>query len=106
MSGVTMAHVKAMYHVMNFCLKTRDHGLTLKLNCKWDGNPDFEFVISGQSDSDYAKDELGKSVSGYSTSLCGAPISVKSKIQMTMTLSVTKAELVLAVSCVQHMLFA
>jgi hypothetical protein len=57
--------------------------LNLKLNCKWDGNPDFEFVISGQSDSDYAKDELGKSVSGYSTSLCGAPISMKSTMQMS-----------------------
>jgi hypothetical protein len=105
MSGATMAHVKAMYRVMNFCIKTRDRGLTLKPNCKWDGNPDFEFVISGQSDSDYAKDESGKSVSGYSTLLCGAPVSMKSKMQTTTTLSVTEAELVSAVSCVQDMLF-
>jgi hypothetical protein len=31
--------------------------LTLKPNCKWDGDPNFEFVITGHSDSDYAKDE-------------------------------------------------
>jgi hypothetical protein len=58
MTGATAAHMKAMYHVMKYCLGTRDKGLTLKPNCKWDGDPNFEFVITGHSDSDYAKDEL------------------------------------------------
>jgi hypothetical protein len=58
MTGAMAAHMKAMYHVMKLCLGTRDKGLmTLKPNCKWDGDPNFEFVITGRSDSDYAKDE-------------------------------------------------
>ena len=90
---------------MAYCVGTKDRGLTLKPNRKWDGNPDFEFDIRGQSDSDYAKDESARSLSGYSTFVCGAPISFKSKMQTATTLEVTKAELVAAVSCAQDMLF-
>jgi hypothetical protein len=82
-----------------------DKGLTLKPNCKWDGDPNFEFVITGWLDSDYAKEESRQSVSGYSTFLCGAPISMKSNMQQTTTLSVTESELVAAVSTVQDMLY-
>ena len=57
MTGATTAHMKAMYHVMKYCLGMRNKGLTLKTNCKWDGDPNFEFVITGHLDSDYAKDE-------------------------------------------------
>ena len=105
MTGATTAHMKAMYRVMKYCLGTRNKGLTLKPNCKWDGDPNFEFVITGHSDSDYAKDESRRSVSGYSTFLCGAPISMKSKMQETTTLSVTESELVAAVSAAQDMLY-
>jgi hypothetical protein len=105
MTGVTTAHMKAMYHVMKYCLGTRNKGLSLKPNCKWDGDPNFEFVITGHSDSNYAKDESRQSVSGYSTFLCGAPISMKSKMQETTTLSVTESELVAAVSAAQDMLY-
>jgi hypothetical protein len=105
MSGATTAHVKAMYRAMNFCLATRHRGYTIKPNCKWDGDPNFKFVISGRSDADYAKDESRKSVSGYSTFLCGAAVSTKSKMQSTTTLSVTESELVSCVSCAQDMLF-
>jgi hypothetical protein len=49
-------------------------GIDFKTKLQWDGDPNFEFVITGRSDSDYEKDELRRSVSGYSTFLCGAPI--------------------------------
>jgi len=104
-AGATTAHMKALYRVMNFCVATKDHGLTLKPKCKWDGDPDFEFEIKGRSDSNFAKDESKKSVSGYSTFLCGAPISMKCKMQEATTLSVTESELVSAMSCAQDMLF-
>jgi hypothetical protein len=105
MTGATVAHLKAMYRVMVFCVGTKERGLTLKPNCKWDGNADFLFQLKGKSDSDYAKDESAKSVSGWATFLCGAPISMKSKMQATTTLSVTEAELVAAVSCAQDLMF-
>jgi hypothetical protein len=57
MTGATAAHMKAMYCVMKYCLGTRDKGLTLKPNCKRDGDPNIEFIITGRLDSDYAKDE-------------------------------------------------
>jgi hypothetical protein len=90
---------------MTFCVGTNERGLTLKPNCKWDGDPNFLFQLTGKSDSDFAKDESGRSVSGWSTFLCGAPISMKSKMQTTTTLSVTEAELVAAVTCAQDLLF-
>jgi hypothetical protein len=105
MTRATAAHLKAMYRVMAYCVGTGDRGFTVKPNRKWNGKPDFLFDLSGKSDSDYAKDESAKSVSGYSTFLCGAPISFKSKMQTTTTLSVTEAELVAAVSCAQDLLF-
>jgi hypothetical protein len=73
---------------------------------KWDGDPNFEFVVSGRSDSDYAKDpERRRSVSGYSTMLCGAPVTTKSRMQGCVTLDVTSAELVSGTQCAQDMLF-
>ena len=53
----------------------------------------------------YASDEDAKSVTGYSTTLCGAVISFKSKGQTASTLSVTESELVAAVDCAQDLLF-
>jgi hypothetical protein len=35
MSGATLVHYKAMLQVMNYCVTTADHGLELKVNCKW-----------------------------------------------------------------------
>ena len=105
MTGATASHLKAMYRVMQYCLGTKERGLTLKPNCKWNGDPNFLFVLAGKSDSTYASDENAKSVTGYSTTLCGATISEKSKGQTATTLSVTESELVAAVDCVQDLLF-
>ena len=105
MTGATAYHLKAMYHVMQYCLATKNKGLTLKPDCKWDGDPNFEFTLAGKSDSTYASDESVKSVTGYYTTLNRAIISYKSKGQTATTLSVTKSELVAAIDCVQDLLF-
>jgi hypothetical protein len=79
MTGATIAHMKEMYREMKYCVGTPNRGLLLKPNARWDGDPNFEFVVGGRSDSDYAKDpERRRSVSGYSTFLCGAPVTMKS----------------------------
>jgi hypothetical protein len=72
---------------------------------KWNGDPNFEFIISGRSDSDFLKDADGRSITGYCTTLCGAVYSKKSKTQTCATLLVTESETVAAVECVQDMLF-
>jgi hypothetical protein len=106
MSGASKAHVKAMYRAMKYCIGKAKRGLLLKPDCAWDGNPAFEFVITGRSDSDYAKDtDTRKSVSGTSTFLNGSPINTRSNTQKSVTLSVTEAELVAATQCAQDMLF-
>ena len=62
--------------------------------------------MSGQSDADFAKDPItGKSVSGYAKFLNGAVVLTKSKMQQSVTLLMTEAELVAATSCAQDMLF-
>jgi hypothetical protein len=105
-SNPTEAHKKAMLRVMKYCVETPNRGLLLKPNKKWNGNPEFEFVVTGRADSDYAKDpDRRRSVSGYSTFLCGAPVTMKSRMQGCVTLSVTEAELVSATQCAQDMLF-
>jgi hypothetical protein len=106
MSGASMAHVKAMHRTMKYCIGKAKRGLLLKPNCGWNGDPSFEFVITGRSDSDYAKDtDTRKSVSGTSTFLNGSPINTRSNTQKSVTLSVTEAELVAATQCAQDMLF-
>jgi hypothetical protein len=64
------------------------------------------FFVEGFSDSEYAKDlDSRKSVSGYGVFVKKAPVSVKSKMQESVTLTVTEAELVAATQCVQEMLY-
>ena len=44
----------------------------LKSNAVWNGGRDFLFKVTGMSDSDYAKDDSKKSVSGWSNFMNGA----------------------------------
>ncbi len=91
---------------MKYCVGTPKRGLMIEPTEFWDGDKKFEFTISGRSDSDFAKDIISRrSVSGCSTFLCGAPVSIRSKMQDCVTLSVTEAELVAATQCAQDMLF-
>lgn len=72
----------------------------MKPNVRWDGDPNFEFTVRGRSDSDYTKDpERRRSVSGYATFLCGAPVTMKSQMQGCVTLDVSSAELVSGMQC-------
>ena len=106
MSAATMCHVKAMKQVMTYLTATPKRGLTLKPSEKWDGSKEFEFTISGFSDSDFAKEPTErKSVSGWAVFLNGAPILMRSKMQDCTMLLVTEAELVAAMACAQDMWF-
>jgi hypothetical protein len=65
MQGAMSAHTKAMLRVMKYCVGTPNRGVYLKPNGTWKGGADFEFVMEGRSDSDYAKDvEKMRRVSG------------------------------------------
>ena len=105
MSCTMMEHIKAMKRVMKYLVTTAERGLLLKPKGIWNGTRAFEFTILGMSDSDYAKDESKKSVNGWSTFLCGAPVSYRSKLMPIIALSVTEAELFSATCCAQDMLF-
>ena len=99
-------HLKAMYRVMKYCVDTPERGWFLKPKGVWDGTKNFKFIISGESDSDFAKDpQKRRSVSGWATFLNDAPVTIKSKMQEIATLCVTEAELVAAVQCAQDMIF-
>jgi hypothetical protein len=104
--GAADAHMKAMKQVMEYCVETKDRGLLLKPDVKWNGDPEFKLIIRGISDSDFEKDpKTRKSVSGNSTFLCGAPIIQRSTMQRIVALSVTEAELFAATNNVQDMLY-
>lgn len=105
-SRPNQAHYRAMIRAMRYCVSTKNRGLMLKPNKRWDGSRDFEFEITGKSDSDFAKcPETRRSVSGWTALLNGAPYVRKSKMQRFVTLSVTEAECVAATSCVQDMMY-
>jgi hypothetical protein len=108
MSKVAQEHVDAMHRCMANCVAFPERGWHLKPERKWDGkDKDFEFVLNGRSDSDYASCKATRrSVSGWAVYLEGAPISAKSSMQKTVALSVTEAELMAAVSCAQDMMYA
>jgi hypothetical protein len=105
MSAATAANLKAMKRVMQYVVATPDRGLMLKPNRVWNGSPEYEFEVSGMSDSEYGKDPSRKSVNGWSTYLNGAMVSAKSKMMPIIALSVTEAELYAATQCAQDMLF-
>jgi hypothetical protein len=71
-----------MLRMMKYVDDTSDRGLDLNPMRKWDGNKKHEFIISGRSDSDYAKDtQTRKSISGYKVLLEGAVIGHGNKIR-------------------------
>ena len=83
-----------------------DRGLVLNPTRKWDGKKEHEFIISGRSDSDYAKDtQTQKSISRYRVLLEGAPVMFKSSMQKSDALSVCEAEQTAGVLCAQDILY-
>ena len=96
--------MKAMLRVMKYCIDTKGRGMFLNPKRAIDGE-EMELEVSGCSDSDFAKDETRRSVTGFATFLEGAPVTHKSGLQKCVLLSVTEAEAMAGVHCVQDMLF-
>ncbi len=102
-----MKYHEAMQRCIRYLTGAKDAGLTLNPTRKWDGEKEFCFRIRGVSDFDYAKDTQTKcSISGYVVYLEDAPVMHRSVTQKTVTLSVCKAEMNLAVLCAQDMIYA
>ena len=105
MTEARQSHKKALKRIMSYIVNTASRGLYLCPTKLWDGKKGFEFIVGGMSDSEYAKDELRHSVNGWSTWMFSCCITKQSKMIPIVALSVTKAELYLAVLCAQDMIF-
>jgi hypothetical protein len=104
--GASDAHMKAIKQLMRYCVETKDRGLVLKPDVKWNGDPEFKLVICGILDSDFVKDpETQKSVSGNSTFLCGAPVIERSTMQRIVALLFKEAEFFAATNNAHDMLY-
>src|SRR5688572_6811902 len=90
-------HMMAMLRVMRYCVGTANEGLIIKPKGSWDGSKDYQFEVTGMSDSEYAKDESRKSVNGWSAYLNRSPVSFRSRMMSIVALSVTEAELLAAI---------
>ena len=92
---------------MKYCVYTKDKGWTLKPSQVWDGkDKDFEFVIRGKTDSNFATcKETRRSITGYAVWLEDALITVKSGMQKIVAISVTEAEVIALVQCVQELMY-
>jgi len=89
---------------MKFCWQTRNEGLMINPNKRWDGvDRNYLFEIAGESDSTFASDpDTKRSVSVWSAKLNGVSFTRKSKMLKFVTLSVTEAECVATTSCVMQ----
>jgi hypothetical protein len=106
MHKATKDQYKAMLHVIKYSVDMADQGLVLEPNKKWAGTRNHEFIISGRSDSNYAKEPKNKrSISGHMVYLKGAPAMFKSSTERTVSLSTTEAETYSEVTCMQDMLY-
>ena len=98
--------MEAATQAMQYVKVTPNRGLLLKPWGKWNGSRDYEVVIKGYSNSDYAKDpDTRRSKSGWTATLNGAPYVRRTQKQPFVTMSVTEAELTAAAACAQDMLF-
>jgi hypothetical protein len=69
------SHMDAMLQCMQYLKCTKDAGLFLKPERKWDGSDSFQFKINRRSDSDYTKDTQARwSITGYIIYFEGAPV--------------------------------
>jgi hypothetical protein len=106
MRETTQDHYKAMLRVLKCSLDYGDQGLVIKPNRKWDDSHSHKFVISGHSNSDFAKEPNNRrSVLGHMVYLEVAPAMLKSSTERTGSLSTTKVEKYAGVTCVQDMLY-
>ena len=91
---------------MKLCVINPHRGWTLKPMQRWNGKPNFKFLVRGLADADFAKDpDVRHSTSGHSVFLEDSPAAAKSKGQATVTLSVTELESTSGTNCAQDMPF-
>jgi hypothetical protein len=92
----------------NYIVSTKNRGYTIRPDNPgtWDGTRNYLFKISGESDSNYAKDPTRRSVNGGCTYLNGALIKMFCKMMPIIALSTTEAELFAAVLQAQDLMFA
>jgi hypothetical protein len=107
MQKANKAHEKQAYRTMKYCVDTKNRGWKLKPTRKWNGrDKEFEFILRGKSDSNYATcTETRRSVTGYAVFLEDAVVAVKSGMQRIVALSVSEAEVIALVMCVQEVLY-
>ena len=107
MSKASSDHMKAVLRLMKYCVDTKERGWELRPSRTWDGkDKSFLFKIRGKSDSNYATcKETRRSVTGYIVWLEDSLIAVKSGMQKIVALSVTEAEVIALVQCVQEMMY-
>ena len=71
-SAPCVAHLKAMKRCLKYCAGKPKKGIKIQPNARWDGTKNFEFEITGYSDSTFAScPDSRKSVSGWSAHLNG-----------------------------------
>jgi hypothetical protein len=64
------SHWKALHYCLAYIMGTKNRGLVIKPSRLWDGSKDFEFIIHGRSNSNYAADVNDRcSVTGCRTFL-------------------------------------
>ena len=99
--------MKAAKKIATFIWQTPDRGWTLKPTRKWNGRErNFQFKVRGRPDSNYANcTDTRKSVTGFMVYLEDAPVAIRCVMQKIIALSVTEAELIALVQCVQEMSF-
>ena len=93
-------------HVLQHVLKYLECGMVMQPDGHWDGSKDFKFEIDRILDSgDVTEPESWKQCRGLQVFLNKAPIAHKSKMQLSVSLSMVKGELVAVVEVAQIMLF-
>jgi hypothetical protein len=84
MKAPTQGHYSAMKKIMEFCIAMSGRGRKTEPTQRWDGTMEFEFIVSGKSDSTYNQcPETRRSVSGNTTEVNGVPVITKSTMQET-----------------------
>jgi hypothetical protein len=94
----TSTHMKLLTRVVRYLFATREK----KITYKWDLNPQ----LMAYSDSDYANDkDSRRSISGYITTIDGAPLNWKSTQQKVTALSSSEAEYMALSECAREIKF-
>ena len=108
MSNVVDVAVEHMDDMCHHVVATKDRGVIIAPDNpgSWNGTRDYLFIISGESDADWAKDPTRKSINSGCTFLNGAMIKMFSNMMKVIALSSTESELNAAVLEAMDMMLA